>query len=200
MGNASHISIVVHTHPDGNAVGSGTAMLCYLTQSRGKDGAESITGQHSELDLVHNARRRRRLHPGFRRGKGESLRPGSTPATLSSVWTATPSPDIRDGRRAEGGQNLKVLIDHHLNPDIEAFGLVFSETGGYSRRANCCSGDLLDMPAMGGKASSLRRQAPRRYLAMTTDTNNFANSVFPGTPGDGLRTHRSRVWHGTDPV
>ena len=39
VGNASHISIVVHTHPDGDAIGSGTAMLCYLTQSRGKDAA-----------------------------------------------------------------------------------------------------------------------------------------------------------------
>lgn len=91
VGNASHISIVVHTHPDGDAIGSGTAMLCYLTQSRGKDAAlivpDSIPDSISFITrgaadgsiLVFDEERR-------------EPPPGSTPATLSSAWTATPSP------------------------------------------------------------------------------------------------------------
>lgn len=91
VGNASHISIVVHTHPDGDAIGSGTAMLCYLTQSRGKDAAlivpdsipdsiSFITRGAADGSILVSTRKRREPPPG------------STPATLSSVWTATPSP------------------------------------------------------------------------------------------------------------
>ena len=34
---AKRVSIVVHTHPDGDALGSGAAMLAYLRQVRGLD-------------------------------------------------------------------------------------------------------------------------------------------------------------------
>ena len=36
-GNASCITLAVHTHPDGDAVGSGTGMLSYLLECKGAD-------------------------------------------------------------------------------------------------------------------------------------------------------------------
>ena len=38
-GGSSRVTIVVHTHPDGDAVGSGTAMLGYLTDIKRKNTA-----------------------------------------------------------------------------------------------------------------------------------------------------------------
>ena len=38
-GGSSRGTIVVHTHPDGDAVGSGTAMLGYLTDIKRKNAA-----------------------------------------------------------------------------------------------------------------------------------------------------------------
>ena len=38
-GGSSRVTIVVHTHPDGDAVGSGTAMLGYLTDIKRKNAA-----------------------------------------------------------------------------------------------------------------------------------------------------------------
>ena len=37
LASAKRVSVVVHTHPDGDAVGSGAGMLSYLRQCRGLD-------------------------------------------------------------------------------------------------------------------------------------------------------------------
>ena len=77
----------------------------------------------------------------------------------------------------------KVLIDHHLNPDAASFDLVFSETE-VSSACELLYHILMALPAVAGKASRLGRQAARALMAgMTTDTNNFANSVWPTTFG-----------------
>ena len=165
VGNASHISIVVHTHPDGDAIGSGTAMLCYLTQSRGKDAAlivpDSIPDSISFIT--------RGAADGSILVFDEEKERASARINASDLIICL---DCNSFSRTSGMEDAlrqskapKVLIDHHLNPDIEAFGLVFSETE-VSSASELLFWILLDMPDMGG---------------MTTDTNNLANSVFPGT-------------------
>ena len=121
VGNASHISIVVHTHPDGDAIGSGTAMLCYLTQSRGKDAAlivpDSIPDSISFIT--------RGAADGSILVFDEEKERASARINASDLIICL---DCNSFSRTSGMEDAlrqskapKVLIDHHLNPDIEAF-------------------------------------------------------------------------------
>ena len=75
----------------------------------------------------------------------------------------------------------KVLIDHHLNPDRDAFTLVISETQ-VSSASELLYHTLMKMPDISGNACNLPpRSIEALMTGMTTDTNNFGNSVFPGT-------------------
>ena len=69
----------------------------------------------------------------------------------------------------------KVLMDHHLNPDTQSFGLVFS-TPDISSASEVVYWVLkaLEEPMAKEIGAAL-------MTGMTTDTNNFANSVFPST-------------------
>ena len=75
----------------------------------------------------------------------------------------------------------KILIDHHLSPDRERFSLIFSVQE-ISSASELLYHILLHLPAMDGKTSSLPHKAATALMTgMTTDTNNFANSVYPST-------------------
>lgn len=75
----------------------------------------------------------------------------------------------------------KVLIDHHADPVEEDFNLIFSRTD-VSSACEIMYGVLLDMPGIDGDASRLPSGTVNALMTgMTTDTNNFANSVWPDT-------------------
>ena len=74
----------------------------------------------------------------------------------------------------------KVLIDHHLNPDLGAFDLVFSETE-ISSACELLYRVLLALPGVGTADRLPLSVLTSLMTGMTTDTNNFANSVFPST-------------------
>ena len=75
----------------------------------------------------------------------------------------------------------KVLIDHHLSPDTDKFSLVFSEIE-ISSACELLFYVLMSMPQIQQNVSKLPKPAATSLMTgMTTDTNNFANSVFPST-------------------
>jgi phosphoesterase RecJ-like protein len=75
----------------------------------------------------------------------------------------------------------KVLIDHHLSPDREAFCLIFSETE-ISSASELLYQILMETSPVAHDASALPGPTATSLMTgMTTDTNNFANSVFPST-------------------
>lgn len=75
----------------------------------------------------------------------------------------------------------KVLIDHHLSPDTEKFSLIFSKTD-ISSASELLYHILMQLPPIGNDASRLPKEAATALMTgMTTDTNNFANSVYPST-------------------
>ena len=75
----------------------------------------------------------------------------------------------------------KVLIDHHLAPDSGAFDLVFS-TPEVSSACELLYNVLLALPDVGGDVSRFPKPSAEALMAgMTTDTNNFSNSVYPST-------------------
>lgn len=188
---AERITIVVHTHPDGDAAGSGAALLSYLRERRGKDAV--------------------------------LLLPDPLPDSLTfvlprdGVMVYEEAPETACGRIAAsdllfgldfnafdrtGGAEIplresrakKVLFDHHLSPDRAAFDLVFSRTE-VSSACEVLFDTLLALPDIAGDAGKLPAACTYALMTgMTTDTNNFANSVFPGT----LRMASALLAAGTD--
>lgn len=76
---------------------------------------------------------------------------------------------------------VKVVIDHHPDPEEALFSLVIS-TVEVSSASELLYHILLAMAQVNGDASKL--PAGTRYAlmsGMTTDTNNLSNSVFPST-------------------
>lgn len=174
---ASGICIFTHMHPDGDAVGSSTALLHYL-ESRGKHATVllpdpcpepiSFLLPDSGVICVSDA-------------------PDAAAAALKGCDLIfgldfnTPSRTGCAEQMFRDAAVTKVLIDHHLNPDTEAFDLMFSETE-VSSASELLYHVLMALPDNGGDVFRLPSDTARAIMAgMTTDTNNFANSVFPST-------------------
>ena len=173
---AARVCIVTHFHPDGDAMGGSAALKHYLA-SRGKEATIVIpSAAPRTLDFI--------AVPG-------TVTADSDPAgalTAISGADLIIAHDFNDFRRTESlsgpissSKARKVLIDHHLNPSVTDFDLVFSETE-VSSASELLYWILLGMPGVGGSASGLPQACLTPLLTgMTTDTNNFANSVFPST-------------------
>jgi phosphoesterase RecJ-like protein len=81
----------------------------------------------------------------------------------------------------ESSNSCKILIDHHLFPDLESFDIAFTEPE-ISSASELLYQILMAMPQISNDASRLPHAAATALMTgMTTDTNNFANSVYPST-------------------
>ena len=178
--SASRISVVTHTRPDGDAVGSSCAMMAWL-RGLGKDACLLLPNAcPSFLDFVI----------GETCGGAVLLCDGQPQAVKERIAGSdlVICLDLNGFDRAEGMQEAlygtparRILIDHHLGPRTELFDLVFSETE-ISSASELLFWTMLGMERIGGDASRLPMPVLRALLTgMTTDTNNFANSVFPST-------------------
>ncbi len=177
---AQRISIVVHINPDGDAVGSGTAMLDFLLR---RDRDAMLILPHECPDAVSfligdNLADKVLVHEREPSATEERLL-ASDLLICQDFNGFARAGDLKDTLEACSAE--KILIDHHLNPDRERFGLVFSDTEVSSaseylyyilKALPCIDGDISRLS--GGCLASL-------MTGMTTDTNNFANSVYPGT-------------------
>ena len=190
--NSAKVAVVGHMHPDGDALGSTSAMCLYLRYLCGKDAA--IVLPETPADNV------------------SFIVPENLPCLC---WDKEPQEaenrileadlviqlDCNAFHRTEGLQGAmeaskakKVLIDHHLNPAVECFNLVFS-TPEISSASELLYWILKDLSAEGcapsvasallfakeGACPSDIAIGTALMAGMTTDTNNFANSVFPST-------------------
>ncbi|MBE6238434.1 MAG: bifunctional oligoribonuclease/PAP phosphatase NrnA [Bacteroidales bacterium] len=177
---ASDIVITTHMKPDGDAIGSSVAMYRFL-----KDNGKSPK-------IVIND-----SYPPY-------LSFLITPEMSDDLIIRTEDPQEADGlilgsdliicldfnafHRTDGleaslkeANGRKILIDHHLNPSREAFDLSFSETE-VSSASELLYHILINTSAAGGDAARLGRKCAEAIMTgMTTDTNNFANSVYPST-------------------
>ena len=182
IAGASKISVSVHIHPDGDALGSGLALVSYLSKLRGKDAVLLVPDSVPESLAF--------MLDGFENGSALTCRDD-----LNGVKDRISGSDLlfcldcssfsRSGEEMEkelrSSSAAKVLIDHHLNPEAESFGTVFSETG-ISSTCELLFRILKEMPDVGGDITKLPSECLESLMTgMTTDTNNFSNSVFPGT-------------------
>ena len=172
--SASKVCTVCHVHPDGDALGSSAAVYHYLS-SLGKEVAILLPdAQPPSLDFTLA-------------GTRYTSNPAEAALALQQADllicldfnTFSRTEALQDACRSFKGP--KVLIDHHEDPETHDFDLCFSRTD-VSSTCELLYTIMLQMPGVDGKAGNLPLQTLNALMTgMTTDTNNFANSVWPGT-------------------
>ncbi len=178
LSGSCRITLVVHTHPDGDAVGSGTALLLYLRENRGKD-AELVFPDPVPANLGFLLPAEScRVFSDDPEGTARRIAASDLLVCLDcSSFGRTAGAE--EAFRSSGAK--KILFDHHLSPETEAFDLVFSRTD-TSSSCEVLFDALLSLPDIGGDAGKLPAGCAYALMAgMTTDTNNFANSTTPDT-------------------
>ena len=181
LGGSRKTVIVTHMKPDGDAAGSTTAMYHFLKRYSSADvkivlndrfqrSLEFLTDERSAEDIY--------IYSEQPQQASDAIASADTIICLdfNAFHRTDKLCDLLENAQAE-----KVLIDHHLFPDVEKFSLIFSETeiSSASELLYCI---LMEMPQIQGDATKLPAQAAMSLMTgMTTDTNNFANSVFPST-------------------
>lgn len=180
-GNASRMTIAVHTHPDGDAIGSGTAMLTYLTDMLGKDAVMIVPDSIPDsISFITEGVEPERILT-FDKETVESTERIAASDLLICLDCNSFSRTAGMESVLRGAKARKILIDHHLNPETESFDMVFSQTG-ISSASELLFWILMETRRIHGDASALpSRCASALLTGMTTDTNNFSNSVFPST-------------------
>lgn len=177
-----NIVIFGHENPDGDSIGSAVALYHYL-QSAGKSAHIVIA---SRLPRYFDY-----LIP-----KGSISYYSESAAECRSYIAASdllffldmnavsragePSKVVPQVRSAEGGPS-RVLVDHHLNPKTEDFDVVISDTE-VSSACELLFQVILALPDVDGDVGRLPLECATALMTgILTDTNNFANSLFPST-------------------
>ena len=175
---ASRMAVVAHTHPDGDALGSCTALSLWLAGKGKKVTCVLPDTPADNLQFI--------LSPDVRYLYFDTDASAAEAAIREADLVV--QLDCNHFSRTEGLEPFlkastarKILIDHHLNPDRESFELVFStpEVSSASELLywvlKAADGDTLGPLGLGMTIGTAL------LTGMTTDTNNFANSVFPST-------------------
>ncbi len=177
--SAEKIVVSSHTHPDGDALGSTVALVEYLRRSRGKDASGVICNSPGrDIAFICDGNGNITFHDSEPE-KAESLIAGSDLLILLDCNGFSRTDSLESIFKAYSGR--KVLIDHHMYPERDSFDLVFSETE-ISSSAELLYGILLRMDDVAMAPENLPAESAAALLTgMTTDTNNFSNSVYPST-------------------
>ena len=180
LATSHDIVLIGHFNPDGDAVGSVTAAWHYL-KARGFKPRMILPSPYPESMAFLDAD-----NPSDRivicEGQLEEARRLVASADLLICL------DLNHLARTEYLENdilasraKKVLIDHHIAAELDRFDVVFS-TIDVSSTCELLFDILMSLPDIAGDASRIpMRCAESLYVGMMTDTNNFSNSVFPGT-------------------
>ena len=178
FGKARRVCAVSHLHPDGDAVGSLVALVAYLRARCSADVLAVVPDAcpDSLSFLVPGGS----LISASEEPDGALERVSSADLIVCLDFNSPSRADVLE-QALRAASCPKVVIDHHPQPESDAFDLVFSDTE-VSSASELLYEVLMSMPDIGGDASRLPSCAALALMAgMTTDTNNFANSVFPST-------------------
>ncbi len=177
LASATQICVVVHVRADGDAIGSGMALVRYLTEIKGKK-VRLITPDSYSGSLGFLVDRRLLTDNTTDPEAAKDWIRGSDLIVCMDMNSFSRSDSLEPELRASDAD--KILIDHHLNPDMDGFDMVFSETE-ISSTAELLFYILSGLPDSGGAKNLPVSIATPLMAGMTTDTNNFANSVYPTT-------------------
>lgn len=173
---ARRVCVVSHQHPDGDALGSASALVSCLKSFYGAEALAVVPDAFPrQLDfmagdvLVHSEDS----------GRVRGFLSESDLVVCVDLNALSRTAGLADEIRVVSCP--RVVVDHHLDPCREDFDLVFSETE-ISSASELLFSILMKLPPVDGDASRLPSDAALSLMAgMTTDTNNFANSVYPST-------------------
>lgn len=177
ISKASNIAIATHIHPDGDAMGSSIGLKHFLEESGSKTVRIFLSDRWPDtlsFMMDENESKNILICDEDEERTAVCLRSCDT---LFCLDFNTPSRSGSLQKHIEDFTGEKILIDHHIGPDTGCFDLCFSETE-ISSASEYLYHILkrLEYPS-GLPAASL----DAILTGITTDTNNFANSVFPST-------------------
>lgn len=166
-----------HFNPDGDSVGSLTAFHSFLRQC-GKDSEMILPNDYPSFLNFLDSERKILVHKRKKRVAEKAISESDLIVCL----------DFNKFDRTEklAGcikefKGPKILIDHHPEPDKDAFDLVFSDTS-MSSTCELLFWILMKIPPIDGDVSRMELKCAQSLgTGMLTDTNNFNNSVIPST-------------------
>ena len=182
IGMAEKPVIVTHAKPDGDAVGSTSAMLHFLMKTCGKAEAKVVLNDDCPryLTFIKDAIPAESLIT--RDGNIEKAKEAidSSDLIICLDFNAFHRTGGLEASLSES-KARKILIDHHLDPDRSIYDLSFSKND-ISSACELLFWILMATPQIAGNAENLPVESATALLTgMTTDTNNFGNSVYPST-------------------
>ena len=172
--------IVTHMRPDGDAIGSSLGIYHTLRLYGKKARLALVNPAPANLDflLTPEVMEDILIHETDKEATEQAI--NGSDLIICLDFNSFHRTDTLE-ETLTGATAKKVLIDHHLAPDTEKFSLVFSKTD-ISSASELLYHILKALPPIGNDATNLPSEARIALMTgMTTDTNNFANSVFPST-------------------
>jgi len=180
---ASRVVVVGHTHADGDALGSTAALSLFLREGMGKEVSCLFSDTPPDnlrflladgIPYFFHDRQPQECLQAIEKADLIVLLDANTFDRTEALMQP-----LRDSSAR------KILIDHHLNPDIQSFDLVIS-TPDISSASELLYWVLKKLgfpvkPGMAEKSPAYKAAGEALLAGMTTDTNNYNNSVFPST-------------------
>lgn len=181
ISSSSSIAIVSHTNPDGDALGSCVALRNYLVDNRQKQARIILPSQYSDATSFILGEADLKNLFIF---EDHQISPRDLFKDIDLIICLDISGPSRTGNMENTLREArvpKILIDHHLSPEESAFDLVFSKID-ISSASEYLYEILKALPHTEGENEQLPMSSLTAIMTgITTDTNNFANSVFPST-------------------
>ncbi|MBR1868543.1 MAG: DHH family phosphoesterase, partial [Bacteroidales bacterium] len=177
---ARDIVLVGHFNPDGDAVGSVTAAYHYL-KARGKRPRIILPSPYPETMAFLEPEDSADRIVICENAPDEARRlVGEADMVVCLDLNRLSRTEYLEGDIL-GSKAVKVLIDHHIAAELDRFDVAVS-TIEVSSTCELLYWTFLSLPDIAGDPGRLPlRCAESIYVGMMTDTNNFSNSVFPGT-------------------
>ena len=177
---ADKVVLVGHFNPDGDALGSVTAAYHYLN-GRGKHPRIILPSPYPDNMAFlepDDPRDRMMICENDLDAARRAVAEADAVICLDLNRLARTEYLEQDILAAPG---VKILIDHHIPAELERFDLAISTTE-VSSTCELLFWILLALPDIAGDPRRIgARCAESLYVGMMTDTNNFSNSVLPGT-------------------
>ena len=177
--SAGNIVIFGHENPDGDSIGSAVGMYHYLTGIGKKSHIVIASRLPDNLDFL--------IPEGSTSYYSEDASACEQAIAAADLLIFLDMNGVdRSGALSKVVSSsaagvCKVLIDHHLNPKVEDFDVVISDTE-VSSACELLYEVLLRQSGVDGDIQKLSLECVTAIMAgILTDTNNFSNSVYPST-------------------
>lgn len=168
------VVIITHHNPDGDAVGSVTAMTQFL-EERGIESTIIFPNQPPEYLQFLTEGKRSLIYN--RESRAAQKRIEEAAIVIALDLNRLSRIDMMESS-IRGAKGYKMVIDHHPSPEREEFDLVISHIDSSST----CELLYWFFLSLFKEGESLSLElATALYVGMMTDTNNFANSVSEST-------------------